>query len=119
MSILSTLTLDQLGRAVAADDTHTLCSVPGIGKTTASRIALELKGKLTPEFQAAGVAGASPSHGNLRLVEPDPLPLALAQLDYKKTEIDRAMASNDVPGPDDAPVEDRLRAALGVLARRA
>ena len=45
---------------------------------------------------------------------PDPLVLALARLDYRKTEIDRALVQ--VPGVEDASLEDRLRAALRVLA---
>ena len=52
-----------------------------------------------------------------KAAEADPLPLALAQLDYRKSEIDRAMNSADVPALDDAPVGVRLQAALRVLAR--
>jgi len=118
LAILSTLTLDALANAVAVDDVKTLSGVPGIGKTTANRICMELKDKLAPRFAAASAVPAAGGH-SLRLVEPDPLPLALAQLDYKKSEIDLAMSSPDVPRMDTAPVEDRLRAALGVLARPA
>jgi Holliday junction DNA helicase RuvA len=109
LAILSTLTLDALANAVAVDDVKTLSGVPGIGKTTANRICMELKDKLAPRFAAASAVPAAGGH-SLRLVEPDPHPLALAQL---------AMSSPDVPRMDTAPVEDRLRAALGVLARPA
>jgi Holliday junction DNA helicase RuvA len=118
LAILSTLTLDALAAAVATDDVKALSGVPGIGKTTASRICMELKEKLAPRFAPTAGTPAAPGR-NLRLVEPDPLPLALAQLDYKKSEIDLAMSSPDVPRMDLAPVEDRLRAALGVLSRPA
>ena len=52
-----------------------------------------------------------------RQVEADPLPLALAQLDNRKSEIDRADNSDEVPGMSEAPVGARLQAALRVLAR--
>ena len=48
----------------------------------------------------------------------DPLPLALAQLDYRKSEIDIAMSSPDVPKFDEAPIEVRLRAALLALQKQ-
>ncbi len=45
--ILSSLTPDELERAVAGEDNRTLEKVKGIGAKTAQRIILELKGKLT------------------------------------------------------------------------
>ncbi len=44
--ILSSLTPDELSKAVATEDTRTLEKVKGIGAKTAQRIILELKGKL-------------------------------------------------------------------------
>jgi holliday junction DNA helicase RuvA len=112
LAVLSTLAPRELVRAVAAEDLAALSRVPGIGRKTASRMVLELKGKLPSSFEADPSASAAvappPSSG------PDPLVLALARLDYRKTEIDRALAQ--VPSGDDASLEDRLRAALRVLA---
>jgi Holliday junction resolvasome RuvABC DNA-binding subunit len=74
---------------------------------------LDLKGKLPSAFSADPAASAA-------VVAPapaaaaDPLVLALGRLDYRKSEIDRAVAG--VPGPDDAPLDQRLRAALRVLS---
>ncbi len=45
--ILSSLTPEELERAVAGEDNRTLEKVKGIGAKTAQRIILELKGKLT------------------------------------------------------------------------
>ncbi len=44
--ILSSLTPDELDRAITLEDTHTLEKIKGIGAKTAQRIILELKGKL-------------------------------------------------------------------------
>lgn len=44
--ILSSLTTEELERAIATDDSRTLERVKGIGSKTAQRIVLELKGKL-------------------------------------------------------------------------
>ena len=110
--VLSTLSPRELVRAVAGEDLTALSRVPGIGRKTAARMVLELKGKLPSAFDAdPAAAAATPAPA---AAGPDPLVLALARLDYRKTEIDRALAQ--VPGPDDAPLEDRLRAALRALA---
>ena len=45
--ILSSLSTEELGRAVAGEDSKTLERVKGIGAKTAQRIILELKGKLS------------------------------------------------------------------------
>ena len=46
LSILSGLSVDELARAVGLQDSGRLIKVPGIGKKTAERLLLELKGKL-------------------------------------------------------------------------
>ncbi|RME29252.1 MAG: Holliday junction branch migration protein RuvA, partial [Deltaproteobacteria bacterium] len=116
LAVLSTLDPPTLARAIASDDIPTLVKVPGIGRKTASRLCLELKGKLPEAFQA-GATMVPVVPPKPKRAPPDPLRLALAQLDYRKSEIDRALADETVGGPDDAPLEDRLRAALRVLAR--
>ncbi len=53
----------QLAEAVMAQDVARISKIPGVGKKTASRIILELKGSLEKEelplFSATGVSGAS------------------------------------------------------------
>ena len=46
LSVLSGLSPDELARAVAQQETARLIKVPGVGKKTAERLLLELRGKL-------------------------------------------------------------------------
>jgi Holliday junction DNA helicase RuvA len=110
LSALDTLSLGDLVRAVEADDIKALSRISGVGGKTAKRMALELKGKLPMSF--------SPSAARTRVqVEQDPLPLALAQLDYGKSEIDRALRALEEQGlTADTPLQARLQAALRALS---
>jgi Holliday junction DNA helicase RuvA len=105
---LSVLTPLRLAQAVESNDVDTLSSVPGVGKKTASRIAMELKGKL----DELAIAGSPP------IVTPaaDPdLAEALQALGYSQPEVRRALASLT---EDDRsrPLEERIRRALQAVA---
>jgi Holliday junction DNA helicase RuvA len=54
--ILSSLTTEELERAVTLDDTRTLEKVKGIGNKTAQRIILELKGKIFKHKTASALS---------------------------------------------------------------
>ena len=56
-AILSGMSVADLAQAVTLQETGRLVKVPGIGKKTAERLLLELKGKLGADI---GVVGASP-----------------------------------------------------------
>ena len=58
LSVLSRFTPDDLARAIESADTDAFATVPGIGKKTASRIVLELRGKLDISALAPAVGGA-------------------------------------------------------------
>lgn len=114
LAALDALSPDELVRAVETDDHVALCRIAGVGKKKAQRLALELKGKLpvgfTPSDDGAPVRRVAPD---------DPLPLALAQLDYGKSEIDRARAALDEQGLGvDQPLAARIQAALRYLSGR-
>lgn len=68
LAVLSHLPIRDLNAAAAANDVARIAKVPGIGKKTAERIALELRGKMSKgELAAAavgaasGIAGSSPA----------------------------------------------------------
>lgn len=52
LSLLSGLSVGELAQAVARQETARLVKVPGIGKKTAERLLLELKGKLADAISA-------------------------------------------------------------------
>jgi Holliday junction DNA helicase RuvA len=102
LAVLSGLSVSDLAAAVAAQDAGNLVKVPGIGKKTAERLLLELKGKLatTPVGERAPAAA-------------DVLN-ALAALGYSEKEAAAAVAGL----PAGMPVAEAIRAALKALARR-
>ncbi len=59
LAILSGLTTQELAQAVALQQAGRLTSVPGIGKKTAERLLLELKGKLGPALAASSAPADS------------------------------------------------------------
>ncbi len=109
LACLSGLTVDALARALNGGDIRTLSAVPGIGKKTAERLILELKGKLSAARLAPGVAAAPTTD--------DTLPLALAQLGYKRAEIDLALSHLADLGKSAAPLPERIQLSLQRLSR--
>lgn len=110
LAALDTMDLDALQGAVESDDIKALSRVPGVGKKTAQRIALELKGKLPTRFGRP--AAATPSTPAFT----DTLPAALERLGYKRGEIElvRAKLVEQGIAPEE-PIATRLRAALKIL----
>ena len=64
LAVLSGMSVGDLARAVAAQESARLVKVPGIGKKTAERLLLELKGKLGPEL-AAPVGAATDAQADI------------------------------------------------------
>jgi Holliday junction DNA helicase RuvA len=64
LAILSTLSQQELAQALATDDVKKLSSVSGVGKKTAERLILELRGKLTASDTITS-APLSNAHGDI------------------------------------------------------
>lgn len=103
LAVLSGLSPSELVNAVETDNSAMLVRVPGIGKKTAERLVLELKGKLL------GVA--SPSSLPLGGAASDIMG-ALVALGYSEKEAQMACKSL----PSDVSVNDGIRQALKLLA---
>jgi Holliday junction DNA helicase RuvA len=107
LSILSTLTLDTVQRAVVTEESEILGRVSGVGKKTAQKIVLYLHDRLKPSDTLAKVAALSDQDGEVLA--------ALTTLGYSVVEAQSAIQSL----PKDAPreVEERLRMALQYFKR--
>ena len=106
LSVLSGLSVAELGQAVTMQDTGRLTKIPGIGKKTAERLLLEMKGKLGADSTiAVGVHRAPP-------VMSDVLN-ALLSLGYNDKEAVAAVKKL----PDGLSVGDGIRQALKLLAK--
>ena len=101
LSVLSGLSVGELAQAVALQEAGRLVKVPGIGKKTAERLLLELKGKLADAAAAPGQEKASD------------VVTALIALGYSEKEA--AAATRALP-PGLALAEG-IRAALKALAK--
>lgn len=113
LGILGALTPAELARAIEGNDLRALTAVSGVGRKTAERLVLELRGKLA--WTPAGPA-ATPAAPAARA--DDPLVLALAQLGYKKSEIDGVLVKLADRGLGEGPLSERLSAALGLFGGR-
>jgi Holliday junction DNA helicase RuvA len=58
LSVLSGMSVADLAQAVTAQESGRIVKVPGIGKKTAERLLLELKGKLGADLPLSGAASA-------------------------------------------------------------
>lgn len=103
LALLSVMTVDELSYAIASGNAAALARAPGVGQKLASRIVLEVRGKLAPEAPAALPGEASE------------VVAALVGLGYTQSEATEAVAKSELPA--DAPVEDKVRVALGHFAR--
>ena len=104
LAIVSGSTPKELRRAIALEDTARFEAIPGIGKKTAQRVVLELKGKLGSAAGAPQPIGAAPTH----LVARE----ALVELGYSVIEAEHALADVDPA----LPPEERVRLALKAAA---
>ena len=102
LSVLSTLTIDAIQRAIFNDEPELLSRVPGVGKKTAGKIALYLKDRLKPTDALSRVASMSDVDSEVLA--------ALTALGYSVVEAQSAIQS--IPKDASPDVEERLRIAL-------
>ena len=102
LSLLSGLSVGELAQAVARQETGRLVKVPGIGKKTAERLLLELKGKLADAISAPASVANDAQADILQ---------ALIALGYSDREAAVALKSL----PAGASVSDGIKLALKAL----
>ena len=110
LAILSTLSPDELGRAVAQDDKAMIGRANGVGPKLAARIANELQGKLGVSALAGGVPSLRGGAASDALS-------ALANLGFKPADASAAVnAAQDELGAD-ASLDALVRLALRKAAK--
>ncbi|MGC8507036.1 MAG: Holliday junction branch migration protein RuvA [Thiomonas sp.] len=105
LAVLSGLSVAEIAQAVTQQDTARFTRVPGIGKKTAERLLLELKGKLGADLGAGASAAAAGSTSDVLQ--------ALIALGYSEREAAAAVKAL----PEGCSVDDGIRQALKSLAR--
>jgi Holliday junction DNA helicase RuvA len=118
LNVLSRASTESVHLAIAQGDVDFLKKVPGIGVKTASRIILELKGKLVEPTSASRSAAGKNANGQaspekalerLRITE------ALNGLGYTSAEIQAALAA--LPQEEKLSLEEQVLAALRYLGQ--
>jgi holliday junction DNA helicase RuvA len=104
-AILGRFRPDALAAAIGSENVALLATVPGVGRKTAARLILELRGKIVP--------GDVPAAGQPSLADAEVL-AALRSLGYTAAEAHAAVAR--LPRDPEMTVEDRVVAALRELA---
>jgi Holliday junction DNA helicase RuvA len=104
LSVLSGMSVDELSRAVSAQEAGRIIKVPGIGKKTAERLLLELKGKLGADLGAPQSSATD---------NPSDILQALVALGY--SDRDAALALKALPA--DVGVSDGIKLALKALTK--
>jgi Holliday junction DNA helicase RuvA len=106
LAVLSGMSVADIAQAVTAQDASRLVKVPGIGKKTAERLLLELKGKLGADIgTASSAAAAGDAHSDILQ--------ALVALGYSDKEAQAAVKAL----PRDVGVSDGIKQALKALAK--
>ena len=104
LAVLSAMTPEQAALAIASGDADALSRAPGVGKKTAQRVILELRGRLEQEWGAAAPAAAGDGADAVT---------ALLALGYTPAEARQALAGEDRP---ELPLDERVRRALQRMA---
>ena len=108
LSVLSGMSVEELAQAITAQEAGRIIKVPGIGKKTAERLLLELKGKLGADI-GVGVGGMVSVANDAQ----SDILQALVALGY--SDRDAALALKALP--KDVGVSDGIKLALKALGK--
>jgi Holliday junction DNA helicase RuvA len=115
LSIMSRLSLPMLQSAIAGGDVATLAKCPGIGRKTAERLIIELKGQFLPAAETPPLAGSPPGHRSSPEItshQRDAV-MALIALGYKTAEADKSVRQAWIALGPTATTEQLIKRALG------
>ena len=107
LGILSGMGVNDLAQAITLQEAGRLVKVPGIGKKTAERLLLELRGKIGADMGAGSARAQVTSQAQADILQ------ALLALGYNDKEAATALKAL----PQDVGVSEGIRLALKALAR--
>ena len=107
LAVLSGMSVHELAQSIALQESSRLTQVPGIGKKTAERLCLELKGKLAPDLSIT--TGDKPQV----IAASSEVLQALLALGYSEKEA--LLALKQIP--PDTSVSDGIRMGLKYLSK--
>jgi Holliday junction DNA helicase RuvA len=107
LALLSSLSAEQLAMAITGGNVDLISQVPGIGKKVASRLVIELKGKLAKEWKGAALPSAPEDADAIT---------ALTSLGYSLREATQAVSR--LPGSPELSLEEKVKLALEQLAAK-
>lgn len=109
MAIMSILPVQELKRAIAAENAKVLTQASGVGKRTADRIVLELKDKVEYDVLAAEASEGAAAHGPESMEVRRVAVQGLEALGYSAAEAEAAVNAVE---DEDLDVEGYIKAAL-------
>jgi len=107
LALLSSLSAEQLAMAITGGNVDLISQVPGIGKKVASRLVIDLKGKLAKEWKGAALPSAPEDADAIT---------ALTSLGYSLREATQAVSR--LPGSPELSLEEKVKLALEQLATK-
>ena len=105
LALLSALNPEQLVMAITSGDSDLISQAPGIGKKMASRLVVELRGKLEKEWKEVALPLAPESADAIA---------ALTGLGYSLTEATKAISR--LPDSGELSLEEKIKMALQQMA---
>jgi Holliday junction DNA helicase RuvA len=105
LAVLSGLSVADIAQAVTVQDASRLVKIPGIGKKTAERLLLELKGKFGADLGPGATSAPGDGQGDIQQ--------ALLALGYSDKEAAAALKAL----PKDVGVSEGIKLALKALAK--
>jgi Holliday junction DNA helicase RuvA len=116
LALLSSLSAAELSRAVARADVAALVKIPGIGKRTAERLVLELKGKLDVVPEGPNATSATPN-ALPPGTQAEVLVSTLTRMGFRPAEAERAVQALGATRVAEGTLSDLVREALVHLSR--
>jgi Holliday junction DNA helicase RuvA len=105
LSVMSTLSVDTLRRAVLNDQSEVLSRAPGVGKKTAQAIVLHLKDKIKRQ----GLSGIQMNEDDADVIA------ALTALGFSVVESQRAI--QQLPRDTELSLDEKIRRTLSMLGK--